>query len=227
VSQLELLNFQNHRHLRVRPDTDAAAHFVRIVAGEFAAAAASCPILLTKDAVTGHFYAGALFGFKPGESFLKESLDRGGFHPLNLQRDGFFISGEHIAIDRSNPRFSETDGEPLFDETQQPGVGLRHVQQVLGQLQAGMERTDAFIREMVDLKLIEPIDISLSFDNGERLTLQGLYTVSLDGLRRVDDGAALRLLRAGHLQLAYTMSASLQQMSLLAHLRNRRLAGFP
>ena len=42
---------------------------------------------------------------------------------------------------------------------------------------------------------------------------------------RIDDAAALRLFRSGHLQLAYTMSASLKQMSLLAHLRNRRLAG--
>jgi hypothetical protein len=222
---LELLKFKNHQHLRLRSATDAAAHFVRIVAREFTAAAASCPILFTKDAETGQFYAGAVFGFKPGESFLKETIDRGGFIPLNLQRDGFFISGEHIAIDRGNPRFSETDGEPLFDEAQQPSVGLRQVQQALGQLQVGAELTNAFIREMVDLALIEPIDISLSFDNGEQVSLQGLYTVSLDGLRRIDDAAALRLFRAGHLQLAYTMSASLQQMSLLAHLRNRRLAG--
>ena len=114
---------------------DREPHFVRIVAREFAAAAASCPILFTKDAGTGDFYAGAMFGFKPGESFLKESIDRGGFDPLNLQRDGFFISGEHIAIDRGNPRFSETDGEPLFDEAQQPSVSLRQVQRALGQLQ--------------------------------------------------------------------------------------------
>ena len=224
---LELLNFKNHQHLRLRPAPDPAPHFVRIVAREFAAAAASCPILFTKDAGTGHFYAGAVFGFKPGESFLKETIDRGGFTPLNVQRDGFFLSGEYIAIDRNNPRFSETDGDLLFDEAQQPGVGLRQVQQALGHLQAGMEPTNAFIREMVDLKLIEPIDISLSFDDGERLALEGLYTVSLDGLGRIDDGAALRLFRAGHLQLAHTMSISLQQISLLAHLRNRRLAGGP
>jgi hypothetical protein len=222
---LELLKFKTHQHLRLRPATDAAAHFVRIVAREFTAAAASCPILFTKDAETGQFYAGAVFGFKPGESFLKETIERGGFIPLNLQRDGFFISGEYVAIDRSNPRFSDTDGELLFDEAQQPGEGLRRVQQALGHLQAGVEPTNAFIREMADLKLIEPIDISLSFDDGERLTLQGLYTVSLDALCRIDDGAAVRLFRAGHLQLAHTMSISLQQISQLAHLRNRRLAG--
>jgi hypothetical protein len=45
--------------------------------------------------------------------------------------------------------------------------------------------------------------------------------VSLDAIRELDDAAALRLLRAGHLQLAYTMNASLKQIPILAQLRNR------
>jgi hypothetical protein len=79
-----------------------------------------------------------------------------------------------------------------------------------------------FIADLLDLKLIEPIDVSLSFEGGERLSLQGLYTVSLDRLRDVDDGAALRLFRAGHLQLAYTMATSLRQIARLARIRDRR-----
>jgi len=46
--------------------------------------------------------------------------------------------------------------------------------------------------------------------------------VSLDRLRDVDDAAALRLFRAGHLQLAYTMAGSLKQVPRLARLRNQR-----
>ena len=137
-----------------------------------------------------------------------------------MQRDGFFIAGEHIAIDRNNPRFSETDGEPLFDGTNQPGIALRRIQRALGHLKAGIEITDRFIRALAEVKLIEPIDISLSFDTcGERLVLQGLYTVSLDGIRTLGDAPAIRLLRAGHLQLAYTMTASLEQLPVLARLR--------
>jgi hypothetical protein len=221
MTQVELLNPQSHRHLRFRLTSDATPHFVQIVASEFVEAAASCPIVLTKDAATGDFYAGALFGFKPGESFLQHVMDRGGFKPLSLQRDGFFISGEHIAIDRGNPRFNEAEGEPLFDGAHQPSARLRQIQRVLGQLQAGIEATDAYIRALVELSLVEPIDISLTFDGGERLTLQGLYTVSLDSIREMDDAAAIRLFRSDYLQLAYTMNASLKQIPLLAHLRNR------
>jgi hypothetical protein len=74
---------------------------------------------------------------------------------------------------------------------------------------------------------VEPIDITLSFDNGERLKLQGLYTVSRDALRELGDTDVLRLFRSGHLQLAYTMAGSLNQLALLAQARNRRLAAIP
>ncbi|HVY81552.1 MAG TPA: SapC family protein [Steroidobacteraceae bacterium] len=220
LPQFELLDPERHHRLRLRSKSDAAPHFVQIVANEFATAAACCPILFTKDAARGNFYAGAMFGFKPGESFIHELTARGGFNPLGLQREGFYISGEHIAIDRSNARFSETEGEPLFDDARQPNSCLRQIQRALGQLQAGIEATNVFIRALTDLKLIEPIDVELTF-GGELLTLQGLYTVSLDAIRELDDAAALRLLRAGHLQLAYTMNASLKQISVLAQLRNR------
>jgi hypothetical protein len=220
---LELLNPESHRHLRLRAAVADKPHFVQIGAGEFAAAAASCPVLFTKEASTGKFFVGAMFAFKPGESFLHDE-ERGGFSPLSLQRDGFFISGERIAIDRNNPRFSDTEGEPLFEGASQPGVALRRIQRTLGQLKAGLDMTDRFIHALGELKLIESIDISLDFDTGgERLTLQGLYTVSLDGLRTLNDAAAGRLLRAGYLQLAYTMSASLEQLPVLARLRDQAI----
>jgi len=95
---------------------------------------------------------------------------------------------------------------------------------ILGEIHTGLEQTKGFIHTLADLKLIEPIDISLAFDDGERPTLQGLYTVSLDRLREVDDTVAMRLFRAGHLQLAYTMAASLKQVARLARIRNSRVS---
>lgn len=225
MSSLERLNSQDHGHLRLRPRSGPEPHFVQIVPIEFAAAAVCCPILFSKDAASGAFYPGAMLGLKPGESALRSVADRGGFEPLNLQRDGFFISGEHISIDRSNPRFSESEGEPLFDDGRQPGVSLRRIQRVLRLLHEGTAQSDAFIRNLVALRLVEPIDIALSFDDGERLTLQGLYTVGRDALREVGDADVLRLFRSDHLQLALTMAGSVNQLRILAQLRNQRIAG--
>lgn len=222
MPNLELLDPRKHGHLRLRLQGNPAPHFVQVLAGEFTAAAACCPILLTKEPATGGFYAGAVFGFKADDILLSTAEVRGDFNPLALQREGFFISEQHIAIDRDHPRFSEIDGEPLFDAAGQPGNALRAIQRILGEINTGLEQTKAFIAAVADLKLVEPIDISLSFDDGERLTLQGLYTVSLDRLRDIDDAAAIRLFRAGHLQFAYTMAASLKQVGRLAQLRNGR-----
>lgn len=194
---------------------------MQIVANEFVAAAACCPILFTKDPNDGRFFAGAIFGFKPGESLVGSVEERGGFDPLLVRCDGFLFAGQQIAIDRAHARFGES-GERLFDDSGAPAPALRAVQRALGDIHVGLEQTRAFIAAVSALQLIEPIDVSLTFADGERLSLQGLYTVSLDRLNDVDDPTALRLFRAGHLQLAYVMAASLRHLGRLAQRRNRR-----
>jgi len=197
---------------------------VQVVAAEFSAAATRCPILLTKNAETGQFYTGAMYGFHPDENLLAAPDAPAPYQPFDLQRQGFFISGENIAIDRENPRFSEQEGQALFEADGTPAERLRQIQKILGQLKRGVEETDRFIQAMLEHRLIEPIDISLRFDDGETITLEGLYTISLDSLGELDDSAALALFRQGYLQLAYCMIDSLKQVSALAHLRNHRLA---
>jgi len=224
VTNHQLLDPQEHGQLRLLPRVGVEPHFVQIVPSEFVAAAIACPILFSKDPATGAFYAGAVLGLKPGEGALKSVEERGGFEPLVLQRDGFLTSGERIAIDRASPRFSEAEGELLFDETQRPSMCLRRVQRALGQLHEGIEQTGVLVRDLMHLKLLEPIDVGLSFDDGERLKLEGLYTVSRDSLRELEDVHVLRLFRSGHLQLAYTIAGSVNQLAILASLRNRKLA---
>lgn len=224
ATSLERLNPQDHAHLRLRPRIGPEPHFIQIVPAEFAAAAVCFPVLFSKDPASGTFYPGVMLGLKPGEPPLRDATERGGFEPLNLQRDGFYISEAQILIDRANPRFSESEGEPMFDEGGQPTTCLRRIQRVLGHLHEGTAQSTAFVRSLVELKVVEPIDITLSFDNGERLALQGLYTASRDGLRELGDADVLRLFRSGHLQLAYAMAGSLNQIRLLAQLRSRRFA---
>src|SRR3546814_9760954 len=104
----------------------------------------------------------------------------------------------------------------MFDDDGQPARLVRHIQRVLGQLTVGIEESDAFIAALLAHKLIESIDISLRFDDGETLRLEGLYSIGLDALHDLDDAAVLDLFRLGHLQLAYTMIGSLKQIPVLA-----------
>jgi hypothetical protein len=222
--QLETLSPEAHGTLKFEAWKGKKPHFVQIVASEFAAAAVACPIFITKSMETGQFYAGAMFGFKQGEDLtIMPGDEAGSFLPLDLQRQGFFVSGDDIAIEPTNPRFQTDHGEPLFDESRNVSGALRRMFRILSLMQTGIAETDTFIAALLQAKILEPIDISLRFDDGEKLVLEGLYTASLDALGDLDDATALRLFREGHLQLAYAMIGSLKQVPVLAQRRNRRL----
>jgi len=229
TEKLELLSGESHKDVRMRIDPGVPhPHFVMITLGEFPAAASSCPIFFAKEPATGEFYAAALFGFQPGEVLVEfAAAGKASFQPLDLQRQGFFASGLDIAIDPAHPRFAAGATVALFEDGNTPSNALRKMQRIIGQLVNGTEATRGFIRELLRLKLIEPIDISLQFDDGENVTLDGLYTVSRDGLNDLNDSDTVALFRSGYLQAALCMTFSLNQIPVLAQRRNERLTARP
>jgi len=224
-AQLEILNDEVHRNVRMHADTGLPhPSFVPVVIGEFAPASSICPIFLAKDAATGDFYTAALFGFQPGEMLAEET--EGGkpaFQPLELQRQGFFASGNNIAIDPAHPRFRPGGSHALFEEDGTPSNAMRKLQRTIGALVAGQDETRNFIKEVLRVNLVEPVDISLEFDDGQRLSLDGLYTIGRDNLRDLSDSDTIALFRRGYLQAAITLSNSLHQVDHLARRRNSRL----
>jgi hypothetical protein len=223
--RLELLNAEAHRSLKMHPIGGTHPPFVMITIDEFPAAAAVCPLFFAKDRETGEFYAGAMFGFEAGELLVEDAEKRDAlFRPFYMQRQGFLISDENIAVDLNDARFGEGASIALFEEDGETTEAMRRVQWALGQLNRGVETTRKFIAELLALKLIEPVDISLAFDDGKKLQLDGLYTVSRDALLELEDAQVVDLFRKGYLQSAYNMTFSLNQVAVLARRRNARLA---
>lgn len=222
MARFELLSAEQHQDLRLITHA-SEPHFTSIISSEFFEAASSSPIMLTKNAETGEFFTGVVLSMKSGEPPIKNFAQRGGFVPLSLQCQGFYISDQQIAIDRDNPRFSTTEGDDLFTASRQPAECLRKIQHALGKLHTGQEQTQAFINAMVGNKLIEPVDLNFSFDKGERLSLKGLYSISMDSLHQLDDAKAIEFFRSGYMQLAYLVAGSLKQFNSLAHMRNQIL----
>lgn len=231
----ELLDTKGHADLRIARARLDQRHFVQVVPSEFARIATRCPILLAKHPETGRFYAGAVFGFVSGENLLIDpggTLD--GAMPTDVERAGFFITDDKIVIDREHPRFhaegvalkgAASEGLALFEADGRPSEHLQRVQRALAVMKHGLEASDAFIETLLRHKLVEPIDIALTFDDGQQVALEQLYTVSRDALGDLDDAAVLALFRGGQLQLVEIMIASLQQIPLLARRRNDRLLG--
>lgn len=222
MENLEFLEPQRHAKLAIRCDNAASRHFVQIVADEFAAAMLDYPILFTKHPETGMFYAGAIMGLVAGENLVADDGVISGYRPADLVRQGFFVRESQIAINPDDQVFAPS-GEPLFDSSLEPAPALRRVQQALQLLDKGLPETEAIIARFVAHRLIEPIDITLDFDDGTRLRLEGLYSISLDALHALPESDVLNLFRRGDLQLAYAQSMSLQHVRRLARIRNERL----
>jgi hypothetical protein len=228
MTDIVLLNPAHHADLRVKAGASAEhgddQRFVQVVLRELPLLVVHYPILLSKDAETGAFFCGAMLGIDPGENLF---LDRRGgmtaYRPLNLQRMPFYAAGDQLAIDLDSSRVGSSEGEPLFDADGQPSAFTRNVAAALRELRPGIEATKAFIARLLELELIEPIDISLSFDDGEMRELHDLYTIDQERLRGLPDDAVLDLFRRGYLHSISLMAASLKQIPVLARMRNQRL----
>ncbi|NUU47447.1 SapC family protein [Sphingomonas zeae] len=223
---MELLDSARHAALRVSAAPDAGRHFVQLVAEEFLPAALHYPILLARHPETGDLYAGALMGLVPDENLcLGPNGTLVDYRPADLVRQGFYVSGENIAIDVHHPALTQAEGATVFDADGGPAPALRRVQAALRQLHVGLPETEEFLRRLEEHKLIEPIDLNFQFDNGESLRLDSLYTVSLDALHALPDATVLTLFRAGDLQLVYAITGSVRHIPTLARRRNERLSG--
>jgi len=228
VTNIAILNSQTHRSLHVQAHASVRygdnQHFVAVVLREFPLLAVHYPIMFSKDADTGAFYCGAVLGFDAGENlFLSEGKIPDFYRPLNLQRGPFYTAGNELAIDLDNPRVSQSEGELLFDDKGEPTPYLQSIIALMRELKPGIEMTKAFVETLMKLKLVEPIDINVGFDDGTTRDLQGLYTVNQDALRALPDAAVVDLFRRGYLHLISLMIASLKQVPVLAQRKNRQI----
>jgi hypothetical protein len=216
----EQLNQDRHGTLTVSRARDADRHFAQIVADEFLPAAPYYPILFTKHPETGAFYAGVVMGLEPGENLIATDGRLADYRPADLERQGFFVADDQLVIDREHPVFAAPDGHPVFDALGEPTPALRRIQTALHMLHRGIGETDAFIARLLALQLLEPIAVTMDFDDGQHVQLDGLYTVSLDALHALPDATALDLFRRGDLQLVYAQTGSVRHLRTLGRIRN-------
>lgn len=230
MPNIVLLNNQVHRALKVQAGAAARygdnQRFVPVILGELPYLVVHYPILLTKDSNTGGFFLGAMLGFDEGENLFLTERGMDTYRPLNLQRGCFFVAEDQVAVDLDSPRIG-ADGVALFDDKGEPTAYTQSVMNLFRDLVRGTEQTKHFVATLVELKLLEPIDINTSFDDGSKRTFTGLYTIDQRALRALPDDKALEFFRNGYLQLMHLIVASLKQVPVLANRKNRSLTGAP
>jgi len=233
-----LLNNVDHRDVRVRVEHGAqygdAINQVRVFATEYEEVQREYPIVIRKDD-EGRFQAFALLGLDRDENlFLGEAGWEGRYVPALLRRGPFSIGvpaqgpdGEPLGepmihIDLEHPRISRSEGQPVFLPQGGNSPYLDHVAGVLRAIFAGIEIDKTIFGALDQYGLIDPIEIELKLSETRQYNVPDCYTVSLQRLMQLD-GAALEVLnRADYLRAAIWIASSLNNVSRLIDIKNRR-----
>lgn len=240
MSKPVLLDNVTHKNLRVitRYGEEFGDNVNRVLVfpTEYSDVQREYPILLRKDGDSGDYQSIALLGFARGENlFLDGGNWNAGYVPGILARGPFLIGfqqrevdGESqpepvIHVDMDSPRVSETEGEPVFLPHGGNSPYLERIATILGGINDGMAAARAMFAAFESLELIEPVNIEVEVYEGEKYDLRGLYAISEEKLANLDGASLEKLNRAGFLQGAYLLTASLGNVRKLIEMKRRRL----
>jgi hypothetical protein len=116
---------------------------------------------------------------------------------------------------------TENRGQRLFDDESKPTEYVNNVLKFLQQYQIEFQRTRAFCKRLLDLKVFEPMQAQVSMADGARLSLTGFMAVSRAKLKEIPAEAMSELVKNDGMELVYAHLHSLQHFGAV---RDRTLA---
>lgn len=229
-----------HQHLRVI--TRHGAEFgdninqVLVFPTEFVSVQREYPIFFKKDA-EGNYQAIALLGFDQGENlFLDEKGWNARYVPAIQQRGPFLIGFREVTdggetkrepmvhVDLDHPRISKTEGEPIFLAQGGNAAALDRASRALQILFNGVEVAKTMFAAFEEAGIIDPVAVEIKLQERETYNLRNHFTISEPKLAALDGAALERLNKAGFLQAAHMVVASLGNVNRLIELRRRKPA---
>jgi hypothetical protein len=233
-----MLNNVAHKDLRVITRHSAAlgdnVGSVPTFPTEYGDVQREYPIFFRKEP-SGELSSVALLGFAQDENlFLDERGWNATYIPGIVARGPFLIGFQEqqvegvlrrepvIHVDLDHPRISRTEGEAVFLPQGGNTRYLEHIITVLKGLHDGMAVSKAMFAAFDELGLIEPVKVEIKFNAEEQYDLLGLHTISEEKLRTLDGEALVKLNKAGFLQGAFLVLASLNNVKKLIDMKHRR-----
>jgi hypothetical protein len=226
-----LLNNVEHKDLRVITRLSAElgnnVGSVLTFPTEYGDVQREYPIFFRKDPASGEFQSIALLGFQNDENlFLDARGWNASYIPAIIARGPFLIGFQReepvIHVDLDHPRVSFTEGEPVFLPQ---GGNTRYIERVAANLKGihqGMALSKAMFAAFTALDLIEPVNVEINLTSEEQYSVRGLHTISEEKLAALEGDALYKLNKAGFLQGAFLVIASLNNMKKLIDMKQRR-----
>ncbi len=238
------LNREGHKDLRIRPMNNVAfaakAHSVPLTVAEFGPAARDYPILFGGNTLEE---AGplAMLGLNQSENAFVDGEGQWApnvYIPAFVRRYPFVLAEKPegtegddftVFLDEAYPGFGTEEGERLFNEDGSDTETLKNAVQFLGEFQEHVKRTQAFTKRIRELDLLESRTIQIKNpDGGNALTINGLFVVSEERLRKLDATVAHELLADGSLGWIYAHLLSMSNVDrLIQRVEAHRTAAEP
>lgn len=252
MPRIELLDNNAHKDLQVVPHYSASlgdnlASTVTFIT-EFAEVQKEFPILFRKAPENDEYQAVVLFGIQQDENlFLVDSDPTWQAHlgwsaayvPAVVARGPFSIGlqkqqeqGEDrlvplIHVDMAHPKATAEGGVNVFLEQGGNSPYLEHISNKLNLIRDGMQLNKPMFSAFVNYGLIEDVSIDIDLENGDKFRIGNFQTINADKLQALSGNALEELNRAGFLQAAYFVVASLANIQKLINKKNRLLRSAP
>ncbi len=223
-----------HKNLKISAKRNLAhaanQHIVPVNAREFAQAATSFPVVFVKDPETSRVRSVVMLGLEGGENLYYQDENWHalyapqviGMVPFVLGLDPDKEKTLTTCIDLDSPFVGEDKDLPLFDEEGKETDFFKNVQESLGRLYESEVASEKFIQEMVEGDLLQELELTISYADGENKKLVGIFTINEEKIQQLADDKILDFHKRGLFVPIYAMLASLGQINRLIQLRNER-----
>ena len=234
----QLLNDKTHKNLKVI--TGHSAQFDENIANtltfptEYGDVQREYPIFFGKNPDTGEFCSIVVFGFQAGENlFLQGEQWNASYIPAAIARGPFLIGFQNqqenggspaapvIQVDMDSPRISQTEGEAMFLADGSISPYAKKINSILSAIHQGMEASKSMFAAFLEYDLIEPVTLNIELNSGQKINLQGNYTIHEEKLSKLSGEALEKLNKAGYLQAAFLVIASLNNIKKLIEMKNK------
>ena len=207
------LDKEKHKDLKVAvsntfkfaKDTHLAAATIR----EFAQLAATMPLVFIEDANAKRHHVVAMLGMEQNKNlFLTGDKWQG--------PDGEKLG---VYIDENSDLIGE-EGEALFTDAGEPTEFLQNRQQFLADLANSEMMTQRFVQQVVDLDLLDPIQIRLTYQSGQQRNVTGMLSINEKKVLELPEEKVTELHKSGFLGAMYAVMMSAGQLNRLVELSN-------
>ena len=222
------LDKEKHKDLKVAVNTSFSfaknTHLAAATIREFAQLAATMPLVFIEDTNAKRHHVVTMLGMEQGQNlFLTGDSWKGPHVPMNILRYPFDVrpDGDKLGvyIDENSDLISD-EGQALFTEAGEASEFLDNRQKFLADLANSEMLTQRFVAKVVELDLLDPIQIRLTYQDGKQRNVTGMMSINEKKLLELPEEQVLELHKQGFLGAIYAVMMSVGQINRLVELSN-------